>query len=1245
MSTGEESIGHGISYVNLHAHTSYSYLDSVVKQEEYIKKAKSYGMKSAGISDHGNIDGTLKFVEVCEKEGIQPVLGCELYVVSRYPSGEEKPNVKHLCAWVKSNRGFDALCKILTEAHKHMYYNRPLISIKDFFEMSEDMVIGTGCSSGLFSYDDWKDVIKMFQQRFGKDLYAEILPLDWAPQFEINKRVLSSGLPVIPVTDCHYLAADENKLQEVLLAIEKHQRWNDPKRWKFDVIGLYLRSPQELLQVFSTLKFPVNQSVLLKGFANTYEVAEKCSFKLEKMKPEIPQMPLIKGFSDEQEIEYLIALAGEGLCKYNKDSDPRYTDRMRYELESMIKQGFVRYFLVVWEIHQWAKANNVMCGIGRGSVGGSIVAHCLGLTMVDPIQYGLLFERFISPDRVDFPDVDMDFEDKKRHLVIEHLEEIYGKEHVAHVSTVAAMGAKSALRDVCRVFDVPLAEVNEVSKHIVIRSGGDAREDFTLEDSFRLFEVCKRFQQKYPQICQLAMKLEGLIKNPGIHAAGLVLTAKDLNTSGQAVLLKRKNFERTVNWDRFDIEKRGLMKFDVLGLTALTKLREAREQIKVNHGIDIDFESVPRDDQKVFQNFTRGDSIGVFQFTPGIRKAAEQIGIERFDQVSDLIALYRPGTLRTGWIDDYRERKKGRQKTPQQHPIIDDITKDTYGIFLYQEQVMRLLTDLAGISPKETDGARRTISKVKGLEEFRKYEDKFVKGCLNKRTLSEKEARTLFEHLKHWGSYGFNKAHSTEYGLIAYLEMWLKTYYPAEFFAASLSTENVDVERTELIRDARVHKLKISLPDINKSGDRWVAVGQDLLCPLTNIKGLGEKAVEHILGVRAEVGQFESLEHFASITNGQAVNKGKIKALLLSGAFENLGEKFDVDEEERGVLAESALAFKIDSNPFRPYLGLLEFLNTHIQISTLMELHKLPPKADVFVCGQMEEVKFTYPKDIEKALEQGRQLWGGVYGRLRDKTTFTTVNFSNDVYKRNKELLEQSEGRFFLFYGKKKEQDSVMAYELWTLDDLKKGMFDNLPVKIDASPSLIPQDYYDALATCAMCPLGERMTGTLKGRVPLAVGESSYMIVAEAPGYNEEVQGIPLVGKAGKELFNTFSSQGYNRKFFTLSNVLKCRPPENRTPKDKECEVCREFLEAEIALLQPKIILVLGATALDFFFPEEERGKVGIVDLNGTSMFSDSWHCFLTFCIHPASVLYHRENTVYLRKGVEEFLRLIVQFS
>jgi uracil-DNA glycosylase family 4 len=559
------------------------------------------------------------------------------------------------------------------------------------------------------------------------------------------------------VHNCHYIRKEDEKSQEVLLAIQTNKKWNDPNRWKFQGSGYYLRTRAEMAKAFRGQNC-LSNSEYKEAIENTMEVAEKCRFEIKKLPVSLPRVPKLK---DREDIDALKRICEDGI--YNKiektgKNEKKYRKRYEEELKIIVEKGYARYFLIVWDLVNWCRSNDIFVGPGRGSSGGSLICFLMGITRVDPLEFGLIFARFISPDRIDLPDIDLDFEDIKRPLVRKYFEGLYGQWSVAGVSTYSEMKGRGALRDVSRVFGVPLSDVGKATATIVTLLDGEEGSDHTIADAFNTFEDGKEFKKKYPEVSRIAMNLEGQIRNKGQHAAAIVISDEDLREGRRCAFTLGKDKELLVNWDKDDLEYMGLMKLDVLGLKMLTVLNDVKARVKKNHGQEINFDEIQLEGRKIFREFTKGNNIGCFQVgSQGLRKFCQRVKIDSFMELVHTTSLFRPGTLRSGAADIFIKRKHGEEDIPEQHPIIDKITKDTYGIILYQEQVMQLVHEVAGLDWKTAEKVRKIIAKSKGEEAFKEYEDQFVEGCLKRKTLSEDRARSLWNDLKSMGSYSFNK--------------------------------------------------------------------------------------------------------------------------------------------------------------------------------------------------------------------------------------------------------------------------------------------------------------------------------------------------------------------------------------------------------------------------------------------------------------------------------------------------------
>jgi DNA polymerase-3 subunit alpha len=824
-------------FTNLHVHTEYSILDGVGKAKDYVKRAKAIGQTFLGITNHANIDGFLNFQSAAKKEGIKPIFGCELYVA---PDASVKNDTRfHLTALIKNETGFQNLCKMLTYSNLYGFYRKPRVDFKLVLDNCEGLVFLSGCSASAFGDESGTDFLMKLSHQIPGDFYLEVMPHLLPSQSRINKICVEISynldLPLVATNDCHYINKGDDVLHEVLLAIQTQAKWTDPDRFRFKADSFWLRSEQEMKDAF------IEQGVLSKpqylmAIRNTAEVAGKCS-NFEIKKKEV-WLPVVKGIAEEDEGEFLTKLCMDGYLRiFGKVlKNGQYLERFLEEFELIKKKKFIRYFLVVEELISWCHDNGILTGPGRGSVGGSLIAFLLGITTVDPIKYGLLFSRFIDENRGDLPDVDIDFEDIKRYRIREHLEELYGKRNIASVSTFMKMKGRAVIRDVSRVFDVPIKDVGEFAKSIV----EEENDEDVVERSAHETPEGQRFLHMYPDVVKYASQLEGQIRGTSQHAAAIIVSAEDL-TQGTRGNLAVRSEQEVVNWAKDDAEYMGLMKLDILALNTLSVLNETKRLIKKNHGKEIVFESISLDNEKVFESLSKGETVGVFQFdTWSMTKLVKRLGVDSFGLMSDAIALVRPGPADSGMTDDFILRKHGA-RWKKKNRIYEKITKDTFGIVVYQEQVMQVIHQVAGLPYSTADKIRKVIGKKRDAKEFKPYEDAFVNGCLEQNTFNELEAREFWEALQSHARYSFNKSHSTEYAMISYWCSWLKLQFPAEFICAHL-TYGSNGKKEDLVKEAQNIGLNVILPKPGISDPlKWVVKDGNIYIPFMEIKGVGPK--------------------------------------------------------------------------------------------------------------------------------------------------------------------------------------------------------------------------------------------------------------------------------------------------------------------------------------------------------------------------------------------------------------------
>ena len=832
------------NFAHLHIHNEYSQLDGFGTADAYAERAATLGFKYLALTNHGNQDGLIKFQKACNKNGVKPILGCEGFIV---PDIEKKSRSRgHILLLIKNKTGFTNLCKLLTHANLEGFYYRPRISYDMLLKHCEGLIVSTACMiSFVRTHKEGKELFANLHDAIGDDLYCELMPHNLQGQIVANKKIVRLARrfdkKIIATNDCHYIKRTEWKAQEVLLAIQSKAKWNDPKRWRFGFKGLYLRSANEMAKALRKIGFYKK-----KYLTNTIEIAEKCcDFQIEEQDISLPR---IRGAGVPlREKEFLLKKCEESFEKKFKNKEIKntlngyqiYNKRLKEEYDLIVSKNFTRYFLIVWELINWCRKNNILVGPGRGSVGGSLIAYFLGITAVDPIKYDLLFSRFINEDRVDYPDIDIDFEDTKRHIVRTHIEEMYGKDKVAGVSSFNRMKAKAVMKDVGRVFAVPFNEVNEFTKLIE-----DNDEHTGIQTAIEEYEEGKEFYKNNKTVVKLAQKLEGQIRGYSQHAAGIVVSKEKIGHSGRCNLIKHDN-ALVVNWEKNDTEYVGLMKLDILGLKLMSVLAEAKRLIEENHDKDIEFEKINTEDEEVLKEIDAGNTVGLFQLNAWpTTNLCKEVGIEEFRHISDVVALVRPGPMNSGMTEQYIVRKHGA-KWEKKHKVYESLTKDTYGILVYQEQVMAVINKVAGLPYSTADKIRKIIGKKRDVKEFQKYYKKFLRGCKKKKIFSQEEATEFWDGLQKWAKYGFNKSHSVEYALLGYWCGWLKKYFPTEFLCASL-TYGAKGKKAELVEEAYRLGLKIVLPKVNLSNAvTWKAKSGNLYIPFIEVKGIGKvKAYE-----------------------------------------------------------------------------------------------------------------------------------------------------------------------------------------------------------------------------------------------------------------------------------------------------------------------------------------------------------------------------------------------------------------
>ncbi|QWR77825.1 DNA polymerase III subunit alpha [Candidatus Magnetomonas plexicatena] len=872
---------HHANYVPLHLHTQYSLLDGAIRIDELVEKAVAYKLAALAITDHGNLFGAMDFYKKVSDAGIKPIIGSEVYISNGSRLEKTKGSYHHLILLAKNMDGYKNLVSLVTKAYTEGFYYKPRIDKDLLAQYSGGLIALTACMKGEVPYllqqgqtDKAREAALFFKHIFGPDFYIEIQSNGLPEQEALNKQLIElsydTHIKLVATNDCHYLMRDDAKAHEILLCIQTGKTIYDDDRLKFKTDGLYFKSPQEMAAAFSYIP---------EAVTNTREVAEKCNLTFKLYDIRLPRYNLKDNQTPE---DYLEKLARAGLAvKVSPTPDTQYVDRFETELKVIKKMGFASYFLIVWDFINYARTQGIPVGPGRGSAAGSLVAYCLDITDIDPLKYNLLFERFLNPERISMPDIDVDFCKDRRGEVIAYTAQRYGKDHVAQIITFGTMAAKAAIRDVGRALAMPYAEVDRIAKLIPLTL------NITIKEAMQAEPELKNAYEKSEEIKNLidiAMRLEGLCRHASTHAAGVVISPTPL--TDYTPLYKPTNEDNIITqFDMGSIEKMGLLKFDFLGLKTLTVIKQTQEYLK-EKGVELDLKGISFDDEQTYRLLGQGTSTGVFQLeSAGMKDILIKMAPNRFEDLIALVALYRPGPIGSGMIDDFIKRKKGLIPVQYDLPELKDILDETYGVILYQEQVMRIANKLASFTMGQADILRKAMGK-KISYEMDKQKDDFVSGAI-KNGIKEAMAVKIFDLMAMFAKYGFNKSHSAAYAYISYLTAYLKAHYSVEFMAANLSTEDSSEKVVKFIKECREMAIEILPPDINVSGRKFKIIGSAISFGLEAVKGVGSAAIESVLEIR-ENGVFMSLEDFIGRVDSRRVNKKVIESLIKAGAFDSM---------------------------------------------------------------------------------------------------------------------------------------------------------------------------------------------------------------------------------------------------------------------------------------------------------------------------------------------------------------------
>lgn len=947
-------------FTHLHLHTEYSLLDGANKIKQLAKKVKALGMDSVAITDHGNMFGAIDFYQTMRKEGIKPIIGMEAYVHNQEALDDRTTKQRfHLCLYAKNEVGYQNLMYLSSQSYIHGFYYYPRINKKLLRERSEGLICSAAClqgevnwhlntnnernvKNGAKGYERAKEVALEYRDIFGDDFYLEIMRHGIEDQRFIDEQLirlsLETGIKIVATNDTHYLEQQYADAHEAFMCIAMNKEFDDPNRLRHSVHEFFVKSPEEMAALFADIP---------EAIEHTQEIVDKCNLELKLGNPTPPNFKFVKeyaqaeGLDYDNDADYFVHKCKEGLEKRLKlvpqERHEEYRQRLEYEMDIINSMKFPGYMLIVWDFIRDAKQKGIPVGPGRGSAAGSLVAYALEITDIDPMKYNLLFERFLNPERVSMPDIDVDFCQKRRGESIDYVVEKYGRYNVAQVITFGKLLAKGVIRDVARVMSMPYAEADKMAKLIPDELG------ITLEEAYKKEPKIKELIQSNAQakrVWDFALALEGLNRNSGMHAAGVVMSNEEL--WHKAPLYRPAGEEHLVTqYSLKYLEDVDLIKFDFLGLKTLTVIDDALKLVKRNHNVDINFNKIDFDDPKIYELIQSGATVGLFQIeSEGMQSLNERLKPTNFEDLIAVLALYRPGPMESGMLDDFIDRKHGRSQITYMFPELEPILKPTYGVIVYQEQVMQIVQTIGGFSLGGADVVRRAMGK-KIKEEMDRLKGEFADGAV-KKGFDRAKSEELFDLIVKFAGYGFNKSHSAAYAMITFETAYLKAYYPQEFMAALLTSEADNTDKVVKYVD-EVKRLGLDLlpPDIMYSYVEFSPSDHDgtpaILFGLGAIKGVGGKAIESILQAREEK-PFEDLSDFMARIDSSKVNKRVLEALIKSGAMDGFGYSrrtlLENIEKIVSVGAEAARAKKMAENSL--------FGNAEEMVRIDIELENLP---------------------------------------------------------------------------------------------------------------------------------------------------------------------------------------------------------------------------------------------------------------------------------------------------------------
>ncbi|MBN2638628.1 MAG: DNA polymerase III subunit alpha [Bacteroidales bacterium] len=1001
-------------FTHLHVHTQFSVLDGLSALSPLMKKAKADGMTAVAITDHGNMFGAKAFHVEAKKNNLKPILGCEVYVARRSIDHKEtKVDASgwHLVLLAKNRTGYENLMNLVSTGWTKGYYYKPRID-KDLLRTNHEGLIAlTSCLSGEIpdrimheGIDKADESLQEYIDIFGEDLYLELQrhktgnpDMDrkvYEDQIYVNNELIKLAekynLKVVATNDVHFVNEEDAGAHDRLICIGTGKDLDDPNRAHYTQQE-WFKTQQEMSELFADIP---------EALTNTEEIVNKIEFYELDHKPIMPEFAIPAEFNDAD--DYLRHITYEGARIRYKEITPEIQERLDFELETIKNMGFPDYFLIVWDFLEAARNMGVAVGPGRGSAAGSVVAYCLKITQIDPIEYNLLFERFLNPDRISMPDIDIDFDDDGREKVLHWVSQKYGKERVAHLITFGTMAAKSAIRDVARVQKLPLQEADRLAKMVPERPGINLQD--ALNEVPELKQELEKGKPEIQSVIKNALTLEGSVRNTGTHACGIIIARENLEKYVPVSTVKESVLDYATQFDGKYIESIGLLKMDFLGLKTLSIIKDAVENIRRSKGVTVDIDNVPLDDTETYELYSRGETTGLFQFeSDGMKKYLRELKPTRFEDLIAMNALYRPGPM--AYIPNFINRKHGREKIEYDFPIMEEILKETYGITVYQEQVMLLSRLMAGFTRGQSDSLRKAMGKKK-IEEMNKLKIEYLNGC-EKNGIDTTKAEKVWKDWEEFAKYAFNKSHATCYSYVSYQTAYLKAHYPAEYMAAVLSRNLNSIDKiTFFIKEANRMGIQVLGPDINESAMQFTVNKQGIIrFGMAAIKGVGGSAVENIISEREENGPFADVYDLAKRVNLKSVNKRSFEALAQAGAF---------DSFEGAHRAQ--YFYKENEND-------TEFLEKILRFANKFQENKNSTQVSLF--GDTEEVEIEHPPfpeckswPITEQLQKEKDVLGFyISGHpLDDFTSTMKLACNTDVISLRNDLT-QFRDRFINFGG------------------------------------------------------------------------------------------------------------------------------------------------------------------------------------------------------------------------------------